>query len=67
MEDAMRIIRDEMLKKDKEIESLKEQLQERDTELKQMKRELEDKTSKVRGFPSIKNIFTKLLRSRKRR
>ena len=63
----MKIIRDEISKKDKQIESLKDQLQERDAELKQMKRELEDKTSKVRGFPSIKNIFTKLLSSRKRR
>lgn len=63
----MKIIRDEMQKKDKQIESLKEQLQERDTELKHMKRELEHKTRKVRGFPSIENIFSKLLRSRKRR
>ena len=63
----MKIIRDEMLKKDKEIESLKEQLQERDTELKQMKRELEDKTSQVRGFPSTWKYFYKIIKIEKKK
>ena len=53
----MKIIRDEIQKKDEQIESLKEQLQKRDTELKHMKRELEDKTSKVRELPPIKILL----------
>ncbi|CBY08770.1 unnamed protein product [Oikopleura dioica] len=47
MEKAMNMIKEEMDKKDREIECWKQQLQEKDVQINNMKRELEKKTGMI--------------------
>jgi len=57
MEKAMNMIKEEMDKKDREIECWKQQLQEKDVQINNMKRELEKKTGMVRQNYFALGIF----------